>query len=103
MGKAELLNGIEVLKGFTDVLYLTNKSDMPDEIKRLLRQNKLSFLVLPIGRYPQIRERVDLIGTVIIDAQDLDMSQQQRLARVMESLEMENIGVILLRAVRKRP
>jgi len=95
MGKAELLTGTEVLKGFTDVLYLTNKNHMPAEIKRLLRQNKLSFLVLPTDKYPQMRDRVDLIGTVIIDAEDLDMSQQQKLARVIESLEMDNIGVIV--------
>jgi len=96
MGKAELLNGIEVLRGFTDVLYLTNKGHIPAEIKRLLRQNKLSFLVLPIDKYPQIRDRADLIGTVIIDADDLDVLQQQKLARIIESMEMENIGVILL-------
>ncbi|GAG04434.1 unnamed protein product, partial [marine sediment metagenome] len=46
--------------------------------------------------FPQIRGRLDLIGTVIIEAEDLDMSQQQKLARIIESLEMENIGVILL-------
>jgi len=96
MGKAELLNGIEVLKGFTDVLYLTNNGHMPADIKRLLRQNKLSFSVLSIDKYPQIRERADLIGTVIIDAEGLDVLQQQKLARIIESLEMENIGVILL-------
>jgi len=96
MGKSELLNGIEVLKSFTDVLYLTNKGHMPSEIKRLLRQNKLSFLVLPIDKYPQIRDRADLIGTVIIDAENLNMLQQQKLAQIIESLEMENIGVILL-------
>ncbi|MFQ6036065.1 MAG: PP2C family protein-serine/threonine phosphatase [Sedimentisphaerales bacterium] len=96
MGKAELLNSTEVLKGFTDVLYLTDKGHMPVEIKRLLRRKKLSFSVLPIDKYPQIRDRTDLIGTVIIDAENLDMLQQQKLARIIESLEMENIGVILL-------
>jgi serine phosphatase RsbU (regulator of sigma subunit) len=96
MGKAALLSSVEVLKGFTDVLYLTNKDQIPAEIKRLLKQNKLSFLMLSIDKYSHIRDRVDLIGTVIIDADNLTTSQQQRLARVIESLEMENIGVILL-------
>lgn len=96
MGKAELLSGTEVLKGFTDVLYLTNKNHIPADVKRLLRQNKLSFLVLPIDKFHQIRDRVDLIGTVIIEADELDIQQQQKLARIIESLEMENIGVILL-------
>jgi len=103
MGKAKLLNGIEVLRGFTDVLYLTNNGRMPAEIKRLLRQSKLSFLELPIDKYPQIRDRADLIGTVIIDAENLDMLQQQKLARIIESLEMENIGVILLADLEEMP
>jgi serine phosphatase RsbU (regulator of sigma subunit) len=88
----------EVLKGFTDVLYLTNLGHIPAEIKHLLRQHKLSYLVLPIDKYMQIRDRVGLIGTVIIEADESDISgtQQFQLARMMESLEMENIGVILL-------
>ena len=96
MVKAELLNGIDVLKSFKDVLYLTNNGHIPDEIKRLFKQKMLSFLVLPIDKYPQVRDRADLIGTVIIDTENLDMLQQQKLARVIESLEMENISVILL-------
>jgi len=96
MEKAELLSAIELPKNFTDVIYLTNQEQMPTEIKRLLRQKKLTFKTLPINRFPQIRERLDLVGTVIIDANDLDKAQQQKLARIIETLEMENIGVILL-------
>jgi sigma-B regulation protein RsbU (phosphoserine phosphatase) len=96
MGEAKLLTAIELPKSFTDVLYLTNQEHMPSEIKRLLKQRKLSFSTLPIGEFPQVRYRLNLIGTVIIDAKGLDISQQQKLARIIESLEMENIGVILL-------
>ena len=96
MEKAELLSTIELPQSFTDVIYLTNQGQMPHEIRRLLRQKKLSFSVLPIDKFPQIRERLDLVGTVIIDAEDMDKIQQQKLARIIESLEMENIGVILL-------
>ncbi|MHC4424014.1 MAG: PP2C family protein-serine/threonine phosphatase, partial [Planctomycetota bacterium] len=103
MEKAELLAAIEAPKTFTDVLYLTNEEQMPSEIRRLLKQNKLSVAVLPIDGFARVRERLDLIGTVIIDAKDLDKSQQQRLARIIESLEMENIGVILLTHHVERP
>ncbi len=96
MEKAKLLSTIELPRSFTDVLYLTNRDQAPSEVKRLLRQRKLSFKKMPIDAFPKIRERLDLVGTVIIDAEDLDMSQQQKLARIIESLEMENIGVILL-------
>jgi len=96
MEKAELLAAIEAPKTFTDVLYLTNQEHMPPEIRRLLKQNKLSAAVLPIDKFSQVRERLDLIGTVIIDAQGPDKPQHQSLAQIIESLEMENIGVILL-------
>jgi sigma-B regulation protein RsbU (phosphoserine phosphatase) len=96
MAKADALHTIEVSKNFTDVLYLTNRGQVPVEIKRLLKQKGLSVTVLPIDKFADVRDRLDLIGTVIIDAEDPDMAQQQSLARMIESLEMENIGVILL-------
>lgn len=96
MQKAKSPAAVEVPRSFTDVLYLTNQGQIPAKIKRLLRQRKLSYVVLPLERYPQIRERLDLIGTVVIDAEGLDMSQQQRLGQIIESLELENIGVVLL-------
>ncbi len=66
------------------------------EIKRLLKERKLSSAIIPIDKFARIRGRLDLIGTVIIDTKELATSQQQQLARIIESLEMENIGVILL-------
>jgi serine phosphatase RsbU (regulator of sigma subunit) len=96
MEKAELLTAIELPARFTDVLYLTNQGNIPSEIKRLLKQRKLTSKTLPIDKFSQIRDRLDLIGTVIIDTEELDKSQQQKLARIIESLEMENVGVILL-------
>ncbi|MHC4475001.1 MAG: PP2C family protein-serine/threonine phosphatase [Planctomycetota bacterium] len=86
----------DLLKSFTDVLYLTKQDRIPHEIKRLFKQKSLSFEVLPIDKFPKILHRLDLVGTVIIDAADLDVSQQQKLARIIESLEMGNIGTILL-------
>ncbi len=96
MERVGLLNGIEVPQGFTDVIYLTNRGHIPSEVRRLFKHKKLSYAVLPIDEYPYIRNRLDLVGTVIIDTKDLDTSQQQRLAGIIESLETENIGVILL-------
>jgi hypothetical protein len=96
MERAESLSAVEIPTNFTDVLYLTNEGHIPPEIKRLLKLRKLSSLVLPIDKYPQVRDRLDLIGTTIIDTKDLNTAQQQRLARIIESLEMEHIGVILL-------
>ncbi|MHC4721481.1 MAG: PP2C family protein-serine/threonine phosphatase [Planctomycetota bacterium] len=97
MEKEKLLSAIELTKKFTDVLYLTDKGEVPFEIKRLLKQRKLSYSVRPMDEFSQIRDRLDLIGTVIIDTDGMDVSQQGCLSRVIETLEMNNIGVILLR------
>ncbi|MDD5064540.1 MAG: PP2C family protein-serine/threonine phosphatase [Phycisphaerae bacterium] len=96
MEDTKLLSSLEVSKSFTDVLYLANQNYMPSEVKRLLRQKKLSFAVRPLDTFFRIRDRLDLIGTVIIDTVDLGISQQGYLSRIIESLEMNNIGVILL-------
>jgi len=96
METEKLLTAIELEKSFTDVLYLTNQGQIPSEIKRLLKQRKLSYRLLPIEKFSEVRDRLDLIGTVIIDAKDSEASEQQKLPRIIESLEMENIGVILL-------
>ena len=96
MEKEKLVTAIEPQKNFIDVLYLSNQSHLPFEIKRLLKQRKLSYRILPIERFSEVRPRLDLIGTVIIGAKDSDVSQQHHLAQIIESLEMENIGMILL-------
>ena len=102
MRRAELLNGIEIQAGFTDVLYLTDQHALPAEIKRLFKQKKLSFRVLPVEKFGQVRDRLDLIGTVVVDARDSADSDQQ-LARIIERLDMENIGVILLTGLMRVP
>ena len=96
MAKTGLTTTVEVPKSFTDVLYLTNQGQMPPEIKQLLKQRKLSFSTLPIDKFPQILYRLDLIGTVVIDAEGLGISQQQKLGRIIESLEMKGVGAILI-------
>jgi sigma-B regulation protein RsbU (phosphoserine phosphatase) len=102
METPESLSAIEVQAGFTDVLYLTNQGFMPSEIKRLFKLRKLSYRILPIDRFSEVRDRLDLIGTVIIDTKDTS-TRQQRLVRIIESLEMEHIGVILLTGRTKVP
>ena len=96
MVKTELLSAIELQRSFVDVLYLTNQKSIPQEIKRLLKERKLTYQVLRIDKFADARNRLGLVGTVIVDAVDSDAHQQQKLARIIETLEMENIGVILI-------
>lgn len=96
MLRTGLKTAVDVPRNFTDVLYLADRQRMPAEIKRLFKQRKLSFLRLPISKFPQILHRLGLIGTVIIDAEDMETSQQQKLGRIIELLEMKNVGAILI-------
>jgi len=96
MVKANPIKSIEAPKNFTDVLYLTNQEQIPAEINRLFKEKRLSFSKLAIDKFAQIVPHLELIGTAIIDTEGLDVSGQQKLARIIESLELKNVGTILL-------
>ncbi len=96
MPKVDGTTDAVVLKSFIDVLYLTNRQQMLPEIRQLMKQRRLSFMVLPIDEFNRILHRLELIGTVVIDAEDHDIAQHQKLGRIIESLEAKNIGAILL-------
>jgi serine phosphatase RsbU (regulator of sigma subunit) len=95
MGRTEESH-VEALTQFTDVVFLSDKSGLPAEIKRLFRRKKLSFRLLPLEGYYAIHAQPNLVGTVIIDVQGMDTGGDQRLARILESLERDNLGIILL-------
>jgi hypothetical protein len=96
MGKTQLKDGSKALDSFTHVVYLSDKRDLPSELKRLFRHKSLSCCVLPYDQYHLIRRRADLVGTVLVDAEGMDISRDQRLARILESLERDNLGIIVL-------
>jgi sigma-B regulation protein RsbU (phosphoserine phosphatase) len=81
---------------------MTNRGQIPSEIKQLFKLKKLSYRVLAIDKFFETCDRLDLIGTVIIDTKDSVASQQQ-LAQIIELLEMDRIGVILLTDQKRAP
>ena len=91
------------LTTFTDVVCLSDKSDVPAEIRKLFRHKKVSFCLLPLDRYDEIRTRPDLVGTVLVDAEGIDISQDLRLSRILEALERDNVGIVLLTQRIRRP
>jgi len=95
MDRAGSFSSFGVPAGFTDVLYITNQGCIPSEIKRLFKSKKLSYGILPIDNFSEVRDRLGLIGTVIIDTKD-SIALQQQLVRIIELLEAEHIKVILL-------
>ena len=95
MEGAKVSNMTEVQGCFIDALYLTDQGSMPVEIERLLKQRKLSYRVLPIDRFAEVCDSLDLVGTAIIDVQDATGSQQEWV-QIIETLEKEHIGVIQL-------
>ena len=69
MFKISFARPVELPKTYTDVLYLTDKTKIPWEVKKLFKQKNLSYLVLPIDKFPSIIHLLDLIGTVVIDVE----------------------------------
>jgi len=102
MDKTESFSVFDLPDNFTDVLYLTNQGHIPSEIEQLFQFKKLSYRILPIDNFSEVRDRLDLIGTVIIDIKD-STSSTQELARIIELLEMVHIGVILLKGRKRVP
>jgi hypothetical protein len=96
MGKMQEESRIEALSEFTDVVFLSDKPAPPTEIKRLFKRKKLSFCLLPIEGYQVIHARPNLVGTVVIDTEGMDVGADQTLARILETMERDNIGSILL-------
>jgi hypothetical protein len=81
---------------------MTNQGCIPSEIERLFESKKLSYRVLAIDKFSEVSDRLDLVGTAIIDAKDSAASHQQ-LVRIIESLETGHIGVILLTDQKRAP
>ncbi|MBN1804189.1 MAG: serine/threonine-protein phosphatase [Sedimentisphaerales bacterium] len=102
MDRTESIKAVELPANFTDVLYMTDQGHIPSEVKRLCKLKKLSYRVLPIDRFSEVRDRLDLIGTVIIDTKD-SVALKQQLVQIIELLEMVHIGVILLTGRKKMP
>lgn len=98
-----LANRIKLPKTFTDVVYLTNRAHMPKEIKRLLAQKKLSQAVVSFDLFSELRRKTHLIGAVIIDAEDSNAFEHQEIGHIIQSLEQDNIGVIVLTHRVQRP
>ncbi len=103
MGIMQATRRSEAPESFTDVVFLSDKAELPAEMKRLFRHKKLSFRVLPPDDHEAISRRPDLIGTAIIDAQGTDLSQDPKLGRIIESLERNNIAAIFLTQRIRRP
>ncbi len=103
MGPTKTAAKTDVPEDFIDVVYLSDKPQMPAEIKRLFRQKKVTVDFLPLDGYRSIRTRTDRIGTVLVDAEGIDISQDQQLGRALEALERDNIGIVLLTQRVKRP
>jgi serine phosphatase RsbU (regulator of sigma subunit) len=91
-----LISRTKLPKTFTDVVYLTNRPQMPKEIRRLLSRKKLSQAVVSFKLFSELRKKTHLIGTVIIDAEDSNAFEHQEIGHIIQALEQENVGVIVL-------
>ena len=103
MGQLQSGMSTEPLNAFADVVFLSDKPALPTEIRRLFRQKKLSYRLVPLDDYSVVHKRPDLVGTVIIDAEGEHDELDGKLGRILELLERDNLGVILLTQRVARP
>ena len=103
MGKTQQGTVTTSLSEFADVIFLSDKPALPHEVRRLFRQKRLSYRLLPLEAYHTVHQRPDLVGTVIIDAEGADSELDQRFGRILEALERDNLSVILLTQRVRRP
>ena len=96
MGKTQEESRIEALTEFTDIAFLSDKPAIPPEVKRLFKRKKLSFCLLPLEGYHLIHAQPNSVGTVVVDVEGMDVGSDKTLARILESLERDNLGTILL-------
>ncbi len=103
MGKKRPSDEAGKPEGFIDVVYLSDKTDMPAEVKRLFRQKKVSSWLLPFDKYDLIRRHADLVGIALIDAEGMSVSEDQQLGHILGCLERDNVPIVLLtQPVRRR-
>lgn len=95
MGILAVGSTVEAPDAFIDVVYLSDKPDLPLRVKRLFRQKKISFQRFPLAGYRFIHARPDRVGTVIVDLEGMQ-ADDQMLGTILETLERDNLGAILL-------
>jgi len=98
MARTEENTTKQLLDSFTDILYISDQKQISGWMQKFFKQKKLSYLVLPVSRFNEIVHRLGHIGTVLIDLKDKEFAHPHRLAKVIELLEQNHIGVILLNA-----
>lgn len=96
MQRTEMRKISDELTSFTDVVYFCEGAEMLVEVQSMLEGHDASYLAADLDHFVDIREKLGLVGTVIIDASALTARQQQHLAGIIDVLEKESIGVVLL-------
>ena len=97
MPEAAHITALELPTTFTDILYLTNCAKILPEMQQILDKNEFSCVLMKIDQFSQIMHLLDLIGTVVIDTRDFEAEHQQKLTMIIESLEAQKMGTILLK------
>ena len=86
----------DLLSEPVDVLVLTNKPDILPQVANMLSSRGLNYRKMPVDAFCQVKGKLHLIGTTVIDASGLSLSQQKNLHHIIDALEEQNIAAILL-------
>lgn len=81
---------------FTDVLFLTNQTQIPPHLVKLLVKKDLSWTKLAIEEFLESPRQLNIIGTVLVDTVEMDVRQKEQLTEVIADFGDENLAVIFL-------
>jgi len=79
-----------------DVLLLAENKESCAPILSLLADKELTFSVLPLEGFCEIEDRLEFIGTVVLDAAGIQADRQPDCERIIKTLDSANVAVILL-------
>jgi hypothetical protein len=79
-----------------DVLILTENREGCALVLSLLADKELTFSVLSLEQFYELENRLELIGTAVLDAANISADHQSEFERIIGILDSANIAVILL-------
>lgn len=90
------MNAVKTEKQPLNVVFLADTGQIPGPLTAILENRSVPFWVLPIERFCEIEDKLEVIGTIIINAAIPDANQQLQLRRIIELLDAAGIATILL-------
>ena len=96
MSEMQLLNALGIETDQTEVLFVTNQSQIPGAIIGLLAEKEYAWQSLSVAKFIEAVEDVGVIGTIVIDTTEIGMDERNKICKILQHFEDKNVATILL-------